>query len=284
MVMPCSPNENFYRSIRPAPAGLFYFYTSNIGPSFGKKANLCLPCMQTLHPYSIFHLGDSALTIDFGNGIEEALNKKVLQLFYYLQQTGNPFIKDLVPAYSSLTVYYDVCALKKENREQTAFDTMSDMINAIAFDFENTQITQTRLIHLPVCYAGKFAPDLEVFENHNGVSAEELIAIHTSKVYRVFMLGFLPGFAYMGEVDPRIAVPRKERPRLEVEKGSVGIAGLQTGIYPLNSPGGWQIFGRTPIVLFDKQADNPVLFRPGDTVQFYSISEDEFENYQNGHT
>ena len=237
--------------------------------------------MYRLHPYSIFHLGDSALTIDFGNLIDDELNKKVLQLFQYLKACGHAFIVDLVPAYSSLTVYYDVVALKKINPAQTAFDTISDLIHGQDF-FMGTPVTK-RTIEIPVCYSTRYALDIDVFKEQ-GIGPEELVALHTARNYRVYMIGFLPGFAYMAEVDEKLVVPRKESPRIHVDPGSVGIAGKQTGIYPLSSPGGWQIIGRTPLRLFDREKDNPVLLQPGDEVKFYSIGEDEFENYQSRHS
>jgi inhibitor of KinA len=134
-----------------------------------------------------------------------------------------------------------------------------------------------RTIKVPVCYAEKFATDIHYLAKQKGLSVEEVIQLHTSRTYRVFMLGFTPGFAYMGVVDDRLAIKRKPVPQ-PVLAGSVGIAGVQTGAYSLNSPGGWQIIGRTPFKLFDPKRENPVLFEPGDQVKFYSIAEDEFEN------
>ena len=109
--------------------------------------------------------------------------------------------------------------------------------------------------------------------------SDEIVRLHTERIYKVYMIGFLPGFAYMGEVDERIAMPRKQQPRTNVEAGSVGIAGIQTGIYPLTSPGGWQIIGKTPMKLFDKEKEDAVLLQPGDEINFYSITENEFANY-----
>jgi inhibitor of KinA len=141
---------------------------------------------------------------------------------------------------------------------------------------------EAREIQVPVCYSGRFAPDMQLLCKQKGLSTEEVVHLHCSRIYRVYMLGFLPGFTYMGKVDERIAIERKERPRSEVPAGSVGIAGVQTGIYPMDSPGGWQIIGRTPLQLFTKQSEHPVLFAPGDRVKFYSISENEFKDHQSG--
>jgi inhibitor of KinA len=135
-------------------------------------------------------------------------------------------------------------------------------------------------MRIPVCYAKTFAPDLEDLALQNKISQEEVIRIHTSATYRVYMIGFLPGFAYMGRVDERIVTPRRSQPRTMVPAGSVGIAGEQTGIYPFASPGGWNIIGQTPVALFDVKRKQPVLLQPGDEVTFYSITEHEFTNYQ----
>jgi len=136
-----------------------------------------------------------------------------------------------------------------------------------------------RKLSLPVCYAPKYALDSQEVADLTNLPFEEIVRIHVSRLYRIYMVGFLPGFAYLGEVDPRIAVPRRQEPRITIEAGSVGIAGLQTGIYPITSPGGWQIIGRTPVKLFDKEKEEPALFKAGDEVTFFSIQEDEFENY-----
>lgn len=234
--------------------------------------------MHHYHPYTIFPLGDRALTIDFGNEIDTDLNTKVLQLYQQLRTMQLPFVIDLIPAYSSLTIYYDVLFLRQHFPEQTAFDS-------IAVFLENLPATQKpsaaigKLVRVPVCYEISYGWDLAELSDANHLTIDEVIAIHTSITYRVFMIGFLPGFAYMGTVDDRIATPRRSAPRKAIEAGAVGIAGKQTGIYPVAAPGGWQIIGRTPLSIFDKHKVHPVLFSPGDEVQFYPISEYEFTHY-----
>jgi len=224
----------------------------------------------------IFPLGDSALTIDFGNRIDDATNDLVMSLFTQLQHHF-PFVLDAVPAYSSLTIHYDVSALR--TTEKTAFDTVREMIIPLLKNNECT-FRPGRQLKIPVCYAKPFAPDIEEMAAQKNISIEDLIEMHTARTYRVYMIGFLPGFAYMGKVDERLATARKAQPRTQVPEGSVGIAGGQTGIYPLTSPGGWNIIGRTPLKLFDAEKDEPAFFQPGDEVTFYSITEDEFANYQ----
>ena len=235
--------------------------------------------MQTA--YTIFPLGDSALTIDFGNRMDESLNEKVLQLYHRLQHFS-PVIKDLLPAYSSLTIYYDVAAL--HTKSLSAFEAAKHLIELLIFEDNTIALPLKRQLHIPVCYACNYGPDLANMATQKNIPVEELIELHTGKSYHVYMIGFLPGFPYMGKVHERLATPRKNQPRTSVPAGSVGIAGEQTGIYPLASPGGWNIIGRTPLPLFDLQKAEPVLFQPGDEVLFYSITEDEFDNYQSRHS
>jgi inhibitor of KinA len=234
--------------------------------------------MINLPPYRIFSLGDSALTIDFGNIIDDKLNDIVISFFKKLQDQPIEGITETVPAYSSMTVYYNIVDLRKNiPEEQTVFDWMKNEVQKFLMQETENYQQEKRLVKIPVCYEPEFAIDMEAATSYIKLSTEEIIRIHTSKTYRVYMLGFLPGFAYMGEVDEKIVIPRKLQP-VSVSEGSVGIAGKQTGAYSLNSPGGWQIIGRTPHKLFDKEKAEPVLLRSGDSVQFYSITKNEFEN------
>lgn len=230
-------------------------------------------------PYSITPLGDSALTVDFGNVISDEIHSKVLSLVYALERAGLPDVKDIVPAYSSVSVFYDVMALLNSYSNKSAYDFMSKQVEALLAHPIKTITAKRRSVEVPVCYSRKYGLDLVEVSEQTKLSVEEIIHVHTAKKYKVYMIGFLPGFAYMGDVDEAIAVPRKSKPRTRIEAGFVGIAGKQTGIYPLASPGGWQIIGRTPIKLFDTKKEEPVFFRAGDEVQFYSITEDEFDHY-----
>jgi len=240
--------------------------------------------MNIYQPYTIFPLGDSALTIDFGNIISEELNKKVLEFHLQLKNRKLPFIKDIIPAYGSLTVVYDLTMLFPQLEEdKTVFETIAQIIESLPVEQISAEEPHA-VIRIPVCYSKKFAPDIEWLASNKNMDVSDVIRLHTSVRYRVFMLGFLPGFAYMGQVDERLSIPRKSQPRLNVAEGSVGIAGRQTGIYPLSSPGGWQLIGRTPRKIYDGKKQQPVLFRSGDEVEFYSISEDEFKNYQAGNS
>jgi inhibitor of KinA len=231
------------------------------------------------YSFTISPLGDSSLVINYGSIIEENLNRKVLATSHAIKEACFVGVKDIVPAYSSITVHYDVVAVRKKYRHQPAFVTIKEQLETLLFQSIKDLKQTIRRSKIPVCYAPKYALDLNEISQLASLATDEIVKLHTSKKYRVYMVGFLPGFAYMGEVDERIAVPRKQEPRLQIEEGYVGIAGKQTGIYPLTSPGGWQIIGRTPVKLFDKNKEQPVLFKAGDEVEFYSISEDEFDNY-----
>lgn len=236
-----------------------------------------------MHPnnfsYNIFSLGDAAATIDFGNIIEQTINQEVIRRFYQIKDNPFPGLIDIVPAYSSLTIHYDILKVKQHHSgSETAMETVKQLLEAKMKEPCPERTIQKRLINIPVCYEAEFAPDLQQFISAKNIAREDLIALHTQKTYNIFMMGFLPGFAYMGEVDKKIALPRKHQPNI-VAAGSVGIAGKQTGIYPLISPGGWHIIGRTPLKLFDAGRTEPILLRAEDTVQFYSISKREYEGH-----
>ena len=238
--------------------------------------------MDRLPSYKIYSLGETALIIDFGNTIDESINKLVHSLFYQIQNDPIPGMIEAVPGYSSLTIYYDILLIRNIlNKQTTAFEWISE--NLMKFiPKENIETGDPQiLIKVPVCYEIEYAPDLSFIASQNKISHEEVIYLHTSIDYHIYMLGFLPGFAYMGMVDEKISSSRKQKP-VFVEAGSIGIAGKQTGIYPFRSQGGWQIIGRTPLKLFDKEKINPVLFKAGDKVQFYSITKDEFEDIKSG--
>ncbi len=221
---------------------------------------------------NIFPLGLDALTVEFGNTIDENLNRRSANLAAYLENHRFEGFIEAVPAYASVSVFYNFYKVRTNyGKFANAFDAVRNFVENALGSLDETAENESRLIEIPVSFDEKDAPDLKSVATMNNLTAAEVIKIFTERNYRVFMLGFLPGFAYMGEIDKRIAAPRKESPRLKVPKGSVGIAGTQTGVYPLESPGGWQIIGRTNAQMFDINNSSSLL-QAGDTVKFYESS------------
>ena len=217
----------------------------------------------------IFPLGDGAVTIDFGNEISISLNDRALGLASYLDANRFPGYIESAHAYASVGVFYDFATVRREFPEfPTAFEAVRSLIESALDQSTESPPAETRSIEIPTSFDDDAGPDLEKVANFSGLSPAEVIDLFLSRTYRVFMIGFLPGFAYMGDVDAKIAMPRRSTPRNSVARGSVGIAGRQTGIYPLESPGGWQIIGRTNLDMFTPAAEDPCLLRPGDNVRF----------------
>lgn len=217
-------------------------------------------------------LGENALVVNFGDEISADLNDIVLSFAVNIFENQFVGFIETVPAYSSCAVFYDVFEVCKFYGDfQGAFEIVKGFIEEFfdKFDVFEKQISEP--IEIPVSFDEEHALDLHFVAETNNLGKSEVIEIFTSRIYRVFMLGFLPGFAYMGELDDRIAAPRKKIPRTRVPKGGVGIAGRQTGIYSLASPGGWQIIGKTDIRLFAPNAEKPAFLQAGDLVKFVSI-------------
>ncbi len=220
----------------------------------------------------IFPLGDSCVTVDFGNEISVELNKHAIALAEHFSKKPFPGFTESVPAYSSVSIFYDVIEVRRNFSEFTsAFEAITWIVQAELQYPDEILKTETRSVEIPVDFGSAAALDLDFLAHHSGLSTTEVLDIFVSNTYRVYMIGFLPGFAYMGEVDERIAIPRKDSPRLRVPKGSVGIASRQTGIYPLESPGGWQIIGQTNLEMFSAHRDSPCLLAAGDEVRFVPI-------------
>src|SRR5262245_7747757 len=202
--------------------------------------------------------GDSALLLQLDEVINVSVNARVIAIARAVRRAGLPGLRDVVPAYRSVAVHFDPLNIDIE--------TVRDTLERAADSAPDT--SEGKTVVIPVQYGGDMGPDLREVAEFAGVSADEVVARHTSARYRVFMLGFLPGFAYMGTVDETIAMPRHATPRVKVPSGSVGIAGRQTGIYPRESPGGWRLIGRTPVSLFNSSRLPAALLAPGDTVRF----------------
>lgn len=208
-------------------------------------------------------MGDRSLLVEIGEKISADDNRRVQELMLRLQQANLPGVRELAPSYRSLLVVFDPLTIAPEKLKAAITD--------VAARPGGSELPQAKLITVPVFYGGDYGPDLEWVAGHLGISTEEVIRLHTETVYRVYMIGFTPGYPYMGELPAALAVPRRSTPRTRVPKGSVGMAQRQTGIYPVESPGGWQIIGWTPIELFDPKRQIPSLLEMGDRVKFESV-------------
>lgn len=217
----------------------------------------------------IFSLGDNAITVEFGNEVSLELNRKAIALSDHFE--SNPFhgFVETVPAYSSATIFFDPNAVRDAHEEfGSAFEAVSSKVERAIGQIQTSDQARPTPIEIPVIFGREASLDLEELGRFSGLDTSEVVRAFLERIYRVFMIGFLPGFAYMGEVDDRIAMPRKQTPRVKVPAGSVGIAGKQTGIYPFETPGGWQIIGRTELRMFDPRSEPTGPLQPGDLVKF----------------
>lgn len=221
----------------------------------------------------IYNIHDQAITIEFAQEINEATNMRVIALQHAIE--SNPFkgFVECVPAYGSLTVYFS------ENISATAIRVLLSELSAQVSETINSSFTPGRKICIPVCYDPSLGLDLHWVSSHLNLSVDEIISLHTSVDYRVYMIGFIPGFPYMGTLPEKLAVPRKQTPSLKIPMGSIAIAGKQTGIYPAEVPGGWQVIGRTPLKMFDPSQSPFSFLKAGDLVTFQPITLDAFNQY-----
>ena len=214
--------------------------------------------------YRIFPAGDAALTIELGRQIDLETNRRVHHLASVLARARLPGTGEAVPAYASLLVHYDPAILD--------YAAVERWVEANLSQFDAAPAPEPRRVDIPTVYGGSYGPDLESLANDHHISVETAIRLHSSAVYTVYMMGFTPGFPYLGGLPDELATPRLETPRTRVPAGSVGIAGSQTGIYPIDSPGGWQIIGYTPVHLFIPDREAPTLLAAGDQIRFIPIS------------
>jgi KipI family sensor histidine kinase inhibitor len=217
-----------------------------------------------LTPPRVRPAGDRALVVEYGATIDEQVNARVRGLAAMLNAAAPPGIIETVPTYRSLMVHYDPL--------QLAVSELERILRAADAGLAEVVVPERRTVEMPAVYGGEFGPDLADVAAHHGLSEDDVVAIHAATDYLIFMLGFMPGFPYLGGLSPRIATPRLSTPRTVVPAGSVGIAGQQTGIYPTDSPGGWRLIGRTPVRLFDAARTPPVLFEAGDYLRFIPVS------------
>lgn len=222
----------------------------------------------------MYSLSENAITLEWGNKINFSIYEKIANLNTLLNKKPFFGFVETVPAYTTLTIFYQPELILDVDDSPTAF--VKSYIEKLLKESSHKIAFQENCVTIPVCYDIEFGIDLQYIAEKKGISIQEVVELHQQKDYKVFMMGFLPGFSYMGEVDNKISTPRKATPRAIIEEGAVGIAGNQTGIYPLASPGGWQIIGKTPYCLFDAEKEDPFFFKTGDRVRFYSISKEEF--------
>lgn len=224
--------------------------------------------------FTIEPLGDQAVIIEFSTEINLTTHRKIQQITSFLDHYPPSWLIEYVPAYTTLTLFYNIQAFKSSN---APFQVVCEEIHNMIGNLQMNVNQAGRLIKIPVLYGGEYGPDLSYIADFHQFSEEEVIHLHTSGTYFVHMIGFSPGFPFIGGLPEEIATPRKATPRLSIPARSVGIAGSQTGIYPIETPGGWQIIGRTAVDLFLPNEDIPSLLQPGDTLQFYQITEAEYK-------
>lgn len=222
--------------------------------------------------FRIVPAGDSAVVVEFEARIDPVVNARAIALADAVQSANLAGVRDVVPTYRSVAIYFDPL--------RTDYDALLKRLQVDARQTPDSAADVREPIRIPVCYGGDFGPDLDDVATFAGGTVDDVIRLHAGATYRVFMVGFVAGFAYMGTVAERIAMPRHGAPRVRVPIGSVGIAGVQTGVYPAETPGGWRLIGRTPLKPFDADRNEPFLMRAGDSVQFFPISRTEYDGWR----
>lgn len=214
--------------------------------------------------------GDKSLIIEFGDSISPEINKKIRNMYIALEKSNLEGLSEMIPTYRSLLISYNPLKLKYSN--------LCEKLREYEENLNDADSEPAKVVKIPTVYGGEYGPDMEFVAQHNDLSVDEVINIHSSQNYLIYMLGFTPGFPYLGGMSEKIETPRLKTPRTKIPGGSVGIAGKQTGIYPIDSPGGWQLIGRTPVKLYDPFAEPPVLLNAGDYVRFVPIDEKEYKS------
>ena len=221
---------------------------------------------------NIYQISETSALVEFGNEINPDTNKKIRILCDYLE--SNPFcgLVEYIPYFTSISVIYDPIKINSIS----PFEKVKEILESILCKLDFSAEYEENIVEIPVCYGNEYGPDIEYVAEVNNMSVSDVIDIHSKGKYLVYMIGFAPGFPYLGGMSEKIAAPRRDTPRTAVPEGSVGIAGMQTGVYPLETPGGWQLIGRTPLKLFDAESKDKTLLKCGDIIKFYPISCDEY--------
>jgi inhibitor of KinA len=217
-------------------------------------------------------MGDRSLLVELGDEISPQVNRRVREFSIALMESPIEGIIEIIPAYRSFLIIYDPLKL--------TLSTIKSRMEDLQKKIKEIEIPKPKTLEVPVIYGGEYGPDMEWVAHYHNMGVEEVIRLHSATTYQVYMIGFMPGFPYMGELPEGLDTPRRETPRTVIPQGSVAIAQRQTGIYPVESPGGWQILGRTPLKLFNPLHSPPALLEMGDLVKFVSIGEEEFKQWQ----
>ena len=213
--------------------------------------------------------GDTSLCVEFGNEISKEINAKIRAFNILVGESKIPGVIETVPTYRSIMVHYDP--------EKISHKALEAKLRALTGRMDTVVIPPSDVLEIPVLYGGEMGPDLPFVAEHAGITPEEVIRLHTEPEYLIYMLGFTPGFTYLGGLNPKIETPRLKTPRVKIPAGSVGIAGKQTGVYPIDSPGGWQLIGRTPVHMYDPNREKPILPEAGQYIKFRAIDQAEFD-------
>lgn len=243
---------------------------------------------KTACAMDIFPLGETAVRIVLGDRIHPEIHRHVDMFAKCLDRNGFPGMIEYVPSYCAITVFYQpeivAGAASADDRlhDRSASDIVAAWLRQMGALANGNEPERPVTVEIPVCYGGSFGPDLEAVAAYHRMSADEVISVHSGGEYLVYMIGFAPGFPYLGGLPERIATPRRPTPRVSVPPGSVGIGGSQTGIYPISTPGGWHLIGRTPAALFRPELQPPSLLQAGNIVKFRPISPEEYEAYEEG--
>ena len=230
-----------------------------------------------ISPLAMFPLGDSAVLIKLGDVINKPVHLKVQAVAQFVQDHPFPGFTECIPSFTTVSIHYDLLQVREVEESGSPFDYVCTLLNEYLNQIEQLENSAPVVMDIPVCYGGDYGPDLDDVAAMNKLTPEQVIEIHCGQAYLIHALGFAPGFPYLGGMSERIAVPRRSTPRLMVPSGSVGIAGNQTGIYPIESPGGWQIIGRTPLALFRPEHHPPTLLEGGQYIRFRQIDQAEYE-------